>query len=185
MDDQLQGLSVFLIGMMGTGKTTVGQLLAQKLGYRFFDSDDLIEKVANQSINEIFASQGEDSFRELETQVLTQLSAYTRSVFATGGGIILSQKNWSYLHQGLIIWLDAPVEVLVKRLADDTSRPLLQDDLAATLTSLLEQRRSRYAQADLHIPIEASQTPHQIVSQIIEKIPTVLKSDRVSSNGSG
>lgn len=171
----LQGVSIFLIGMMGTGKSTVGQILAQAMNYRFFDTDILIERVANQSINDLFATQGEKSFRDLETEVLAQISAYTRSVIATGGGIVLRQKNWSYLHHGLIIWLDVPVEVLIKRLAEDQSRPLLQTtDLREKLDSLLEQRRSLYSLADLHIKI-ARQTPSEVVEEILQAIPTVLK----------
>lgn len=176
MSQSLQGISIFLIGMMGTGKTTVGQILAQQLGYRFFDSDDLIERVTQQSIKEIFASRGEEYFRDIESKVLAQLSAYTKSVMATGGGIVLHSKNWSYLHHGLIIWLDAPVEVLKKRLAQDTTRPLLQEsDLTLKLSALSEQRRALYQQADLHIHIEENQTPEQITAKIIEQFPTVLK----------
>lgn len=176
MTNSLQGISIFLIGMMGTGKTTVGQVLAQHLGYRFFDSDDLIERVTRQSISEIFASQGEEYFREMESKVLAELSAYTKSVMATGGGIVLSPKNWSYLHHGLIIWLDASVDLLKKRLAQDTTRPLLQEsDLTLKLSTLSEQRRALYQQADLHIHIEENQTPEQITAKIIEQIPTVLK----------
>lgn len=176
MTNSLQGISIFLIGMMGTGKTTVGQVLAQRLGYRFFDSDDLIERVTQQSINGIFTSQGEESFRDIESKVLAELSAYTKSVIATGGGIVLRPTNWSYLHHGLIIWLDAPVEVLKKRLVEDTTRPLLQEsDLTFKLSTLLEQRRALYQQADLHIHIEENQTPEQITAKLIEQIPTVLK----------
>lgn len=163
--------------MMGSGKTTVGQLLAQKLGYRFFDTDVLIERVAGKTINEIFATEGEGYFRELEAQVLQQISAYTQSAIATGGGIILQQLNWSYLQQGLIIWLDAPVELLTQRLAEDNTRPLLKEtDLKSKLSNLLAQRRSRYAQADLHIVLTPQQTPEDIVENIIKQIPSVLKS---------
>ncbi|AFY76832.1 shikimate kinase [Pleurocapsa sp. PCC 7327] len=177
MTNLLQGVSVFLVGIMGTGKTTVGQILAQQLGYRFFDTDVLIERVAGQTINEIFARQGEERFRELETQVLAELSAYTKSVIATGGGIVMRPINWSYLHHGLIVWLDAPVELLRKRLAEDTTRPLLQAiDRAKKLSSLLEIRRPLYQQADLQIAIAQNQTPEQITAKLIEQIPTVLKS---------
>ena len=86
MKEQLQGVNLFLIGMMGSGKSTVGQLLAEQLRYRFFDSDVLIERVAGEPVTEIFAHQGEATFRELESQVLGQLAAQTRSVIATGGG---------------------------------------------------------------------------------------------------
>lgn len=169
----LRGISIFLIGMMGTGKTTVGQILARQLNYRFCDTDELIERVTNQTIQEIFATAGEEKFRVIESQVLGELAAYTKSVIATGGGIIQRQINWSYLHHGVIIWLDAPIEVLQQRLAEDTSRPLRQQ-----LESLLDKRRPLYAQADLHIQLQTEQNPEQVVSEIIEQIPTVLKPNR-------
>lgn len=176
MKDLLKGINVFLIGMMGSGKSTVGQLLAQQLGYRFFDTDVLIQRVVGKTINEIFASEGEDNFRTLETQVLSELSACTRSAIATGGGIVLRTKNWSYLHHGLVIWLDAPVELLVKRLAEDSSRPLLKDtDLQLKLSDLQKKRNPLYTQADLRIIIEDKQTPAEIVLEILAAIPTVLK----------
>lgn len=176
MNDLLQGINVFLIGMMGVGKTTIGHLLAEKLGYRFVDTDVLIEKVAGKTINEIFYDDGEESFRELEAQVLSNLSAYRKFVIATGGGIVIRQLNWSYLHHGLVIWLDAPVEVLLDRLQDDTTRPLLQTpNPAQALQTLLDQRRSRYAEADLHIPVTAEDTPEQLISRVMADMPTVLR----------
>ncbi|MFM7279672.1 MAG: shikimate kinase, partial [Microcystis aeruginosa] len=123
--NSLRGLSVFLLGMMGSGKSTLGELLSRRLQYRFFDTDILIERVAGKKIKEIFADEGEATFRELETQVLAELSSLTKTVIATGGGMVLKPINWSYLRHGLMIWLDVPLEVLVKRLKQDTSRPLL------------------------------------------------------------
>ncbi len=176
MQQLLQGVNVFLVGMMGTGKTTVGQKLAQRLNYRFFDSDVLIERVTGQSISDIFATQGEETFRQLETEVLSELAACTKSVIATGGGMILKPKNWSYLHHGLIVWLDVSIPILTQRLAKDTTRPLLQaSDLSLKLQSLLEQRRSLYAQSDLQIIIDKYQTPDDTVDQILELVPTVIK----------
>lgn len=176
MSNLLQGLNIYLIGMMGVGKTTIGELLASQLNYRFLDTDFLIEKIADKTINQIFEEEGENYFRDLETQILGEVSLYIRSVISTGGGIILNPQNWSYLHYGLIVWLDAPVELLVKRLAEDESRPLLkQSDLQFKLNSLLETRKSLYQMADLHILIEESHTPEQIVAQIIEQIPFKLK----------
>ena len=175
----LKGMSVFLIGMMGVGKTTVGKNLAKQLGYRFCDTDVLIETVANQTISNIFASTGEASFRELESQILSEVSAYTKTIIATGGGIVLKQMNWSYLRHGLIVWLDADVDLLLERLKEDSTRPLLQEvDPEAKLKSLLEERTHLYRQADLHICLKAEQTPEAIAQQIISEIPTVLKEER-------
>ena len=157
--------------MMGSGKTTIGTHLAHKLNYRFFDTDQTIKAIAKKPITEIFQQEGETYFRELETKVLAELSVYTRSVISTGGGIIQQQMNWSYLRNGLIVWLDVDLEILQKRLAGDQTRPL-----ADQLESLLETRRPLYAQADIRLAIEQEQTPEEITVQIIETIPTVLKS---------
>jgi shikimate kinase len=179
MGDRLQGLNLYLIGMMGTGKTTVGQVLAKELGYRFFDTDVLIERVAQKSINELFAEEGETFFRELESQVLGEVSACTRSVIATGGGAVLRPVNWSYLRHGLIIWLDAPISLLIERLAEDNTRPLLKmDNLSLKLETLLAERKSLYQEADLQIAIAKNENPEQIVSKILEQAPNVLKSDK-------
>jgi shikimate kinase len=171
MNNLLQGVNVYLIGMMGSGKTTIGQLLARKLDYRFFDTDVLLEKVAQQPITEIFATKGEAYFRNLETQVLKEVSAYPRSAIATGGGIVEKPINWSYLRQGLMIWLDADIEVLKARLAGDRTRPL-----ASKLESLQAARGSLYAYADLRIAINQTQTPEQIVAEIMQKIPRMIMS---------
>jgi shikimate kinase len=176
MDNLLKGLNIYLIGMMGVGKTTVGIKLAQELNYRFLDTDSLIENISKKSISDIFKEEGEIVFRDLETKILEQVSIYIRSVISTGGGIVLKPHNWSYLHYGLTVWLDAPVNLLVERLAEDDTRPLLKEEnLELKLESLLAARKSFYRQADLHILIEKNQTPEQIVSKIIEQIPSKIK----------
>ncbi|WP_413175495.1 shikimate kinase [Anabaena azotica] len=176
MNNLLKGVNLYLIGMMGVGKTTVGRLLAHQLGYGFIDTDDVIVKAAGKSINEIFTEEGEAAFRQLESDVLGQVCAYTKLTIATGGGIVLRQENWGYLRHGLIVWLDAPVQVLLKRLAEDETRPLLQDsDPEDKLRSLLQQRQPLYSQADLHITITDNQTPEEIATRILEAIPSVLK----------
>ena len=172
MSNLLQGVSVYLIGMMGAGKTTVGRQLAKDLNYRFIDTDKTIETIAKQPISEIFATQGEAYFRNLETQVLGELSVYTRSVISTGGGIITEQINWSYLRDGLVVWLDVDLEILKQRLSHDKTRPL-----ANKLESLLKSRRALYAQADLAIAINSNLPPAKVSAKIIEAIPTVLKSE--------
>ncbi|MEA5502550.1 shikimate kinase [Halotia wernerae UHCC 0503] len=176
MSSLLQGVNLYLIGMMGAGKTTVGQLLAKQLSYGFVDTDNVIAQAAGRSINQIFAEEGEVAFRQLESDVLAQVCAYTRLTIATGGGIVLRRENWSYLHHGLIVWLDVPVELLYNRLAEDNTRPLLQDvDPKGKLRSLLKERTPLYSQADLKITVNQEETPEQIANKVIEVIPSVLK----------
>ncbi|HEY9624349.1 MAG TPA: shikimate kinase [Crinalium sp.] len=167
----LNGTNLYLIGMMGSGKTTVGKVLAKRLGYQFFDTDAVIEKAAGQAITEIFATSGEDAFRELETNVLSQLSPYKNLAIATGGGIVLRRKNWSYLHHGVTVWLDVPVEHLYKRLKGSTNRPLLHDpDPLTKLRQILEQRQSLYVQADIRIPILHHENSDEVADRVLEAL---------------
>ena len=177
MNKLLQGINLYLIGMMGAGKTTVGRLLARELGYGFLDTDEVITASAKKSINKIFATHGETEFRQLESDVLSQVSAYTKLTVATGGGIILKRENWSYLHHGLIVWLDATPELLYNRLKEDTTRPLLQDsNPLLKLKNILKERESLYALADLRITLQETDTPEEIAKQVLTQIPSVLKS---------
>lgn len=169
----LKGVNLYLIGMMGAGKTTIGRLLSQHLDYRFFDTDAVIERAATQPIKQIFAEFGEEAFRQLETQVLAQLSPYTRLVIATGGGIVLKRENWSYLRHGIVVWLDAPIEHLHQRLQNDTSRPILQDQhvsLKEKLQTLSDQRRALYAQADLQITAMNDESASQLAERVMDAI---------------
>ncbi len=154
----LRGVNLYLIGMMGSGKSTVGRILAESLDYQFFDSDQLIEQVSKRSIAEIFAQEGEESFRTVETQVLAQLAPYIRLVISTGGGAVLKPENWSYLHHGVVIWLDVPPETLLARVSQDpTPRPLLQQaDPLQTLKTISQERQRYYAQADIRVDADAS-----------------------------
>ncbi len=167
----LKGVNLYLVGMMGAGKTTIGRLLGQHLDYRFFDTDAVIEQAATQPITQIFAESGEAAFRQLETQVLAQLSPYTRLVIATGGGIVLKRENWSYLRHGVVVWLDVPIEQLHQRLQHDTSRPILQNaNLKEKLQTLSDQRQSLYAQADLQITVMTDELATQVAARIVEAI---------------
>jgi shikimate kinase len=174
---RLKGIDIYLIGMMGVGKSTIGKLLQSRLGYGFCDTDTVIEQVAKKKIADIFKDDGESQFRELETQVLEQVCAYTHLVIATGGGIVEKSLNWSYLHYGLTIWLDAPLEVILSRVGDDrdcAGAQLRDRPLASQIETRLQKRQPLYAQADLKI--DATDTPEAIVNSIMTQIPHILKS---------
>jgi shikimate kinase len=177
----LNGTNIFLIGMMGAGKSTVGKLLAQKLGHNFLDTDPLIEQCAGKSIPEIFANDGEETFRDLEQQVLAQVSAHTRLVVATGGGIVMRSLNWSHLHDGIVIWIDVPVEILYDRLKTASeSRPLLQTaDPLQTLNDIYTKRRDRYAQADISIMVSADETAEAVCDRLLDMIRSKISPDRL------
>lgn len=182
----LKGVNLYLVGMMGTGKTTTGQLLAEQLGYRFVDTDALICQLTGQGVADIFAQSGEAHFRHLETQVLSQLAAYTELVVATGGGIVLQPMNWSYLHHGLVVWLDLPLEPLWQRLQCDRTRPLLQTPQPQkVLEDLLNQRRPLYRQADVHLILKDHQTPAQVAQIALQEISKALKPENKPSGSPG
>ena len=173
---RLQGLNLYLVGMMGAGKSAVGRPLADALGYTFLDADDTLVRVAGRSIPEVFAEEGEEGFRLLETQVLNQIACIQRLVVATGGGVVTRPQNWGHLRQGLVVWLDAPEDLLLERLRNDpTPRPLLNDpDPAARLRDLLGMRLPLYAQADLTIP-QDGRAPQAVAAQILATLPTILR----------
>jgi shikimate kinase len=177
---RLEGLNLYLVGMMGTGKSAVGRPLAEALGYRFLDADQVIEQVAGCPIPEIFARDGEAGFRALETAVLGQIASWHSLVVATGGGVVTQPQNWGHLHQGVVIWLEAPEELLLQRLqADPTPRPLLADaDPAQRLQVLLQERRPLYAQADLTVRQshdDQQQGPAAVAERVLEALPAILK----------
>ncbi|MCS5693859.1 shikimate kinase [Cyanobium sp. FGCU-6] len=173
---RLQGLNLYLVGMMGAGKSAVGRPLADALGYTFIDADDTLERVAGRSIPEVFAEDGEEGFRLLETQVLNQIACIQRLVVATGGGVVTRPQNWGHLRQGVVVWLDAPEPLLLERLRNDpTPRPLLNDaDSAARLGDLLGRRRPLYAQADLTIR-QDGRPPEAVAAQVLAALPTILR----------
>ena len=175
---RLGGRNLYLVGMMGSGKSSSGRPLAQQLGYGFVDADNVIEEVAGRSIPDLFEQEGEEGFRALESQVLQAIGQRHSLVVATGGGVVTRPQNWGVLHQGIVIWLDPARATLMRRLTDDsTPRPLLAcPDPEEALQRLLEQRRPLYAEADLRVPI-GDQTAETVASLVLEKIPTILRTD--------
>jgi shikimate kinase len=173
---RLEGLNLYLVGMMGTGKSAVGRPLAEALGYRFIDADSVLEQVAGRSIPEIFARDGEAGFRALETAVLGQISGWHSLVVATGGGVVTRPQNWGHMHQGVVVWLDAPAALLLQRLAaDPTPRPLMQAaDPAERLQTLLAERNPLYAQADLRVG-QGGEPPEAVAAQVLAGLPALIK----------
>lgn len=157
---------IVLIGMMGSGKTTIGKKLAMDLNLSWVDTDLYIEKTKQQSISSIFETQGEDYFRVCETNALQQLINYP-GVISTGGGIIVRQGNRQLLTEhALVIFLETEIPTLIKRL-DSTNRPLLKNGTIETkLTSLYEVRESFYREC-AHITMK---TDHLTVAQVVEQI---------------
>lgn len=156
--------SFFLIGPMGVGKTTVGRLLAQKLGYHFIDSDQWIVATQNQSIPEIFSSQGEDAFRDIESDAIYTLTEDANRVLSTGGGAILKEKNRQRLkQQGTVIFLDLSPENIFERIRHDKNRPLLQtENPLVTMQAIYNARKELYLDAaHYHVSTE-SHTPEEI-----------------------
>ena len=176
LKQRLGGRSLYLVGMMGSGKTSTGRPLAEQLGYGFVDADAVIEQAAGCSIPEIFERDGEAGFRSLESQVLNAISQRHSLVVATGGGVVTMPENWGLLHSGIVIWLDVVSEQLLQRLkADSTVRPLLQnDDPEAALNALLNERRPLYAEADLTVVIN-EETPETVADGILQLLPSLLK----------
>ena len=176
LKQRLAGRSLYLVGMMGSGKTSTGRPLAERLGYGFVDADAVIEQAAGCSIPEIFERDGEAGFRKLESQVLSAISQRHSLVVATGGGVVTQPENWGLLHSGIVIWLDVVPEQLLQRLkADSTVRPLLQTaDPEVALNTLLNERRPLYAEADLTVVIN-DETPEAVADGILQLVPSLLK----------
>jgi shikimate kinase len=146
-NSNLDDAPIFLVGFMGAGKTTVGRALAHHLEYAFFDLDELISARAGKSVQEVFAELGEAEFRSLESAAIDSCRHIVRSVVALGGGAYVSEENRNSLRAiGKTVWLDCPIEICLKRISGDKSRPLLGDD--DNMRPLFLRRRAAYAEAD-------------------------------------
>jgi shikimate kinase len=161
---------VFLIGMPGSGKSTVGRLLARETGRSFIDSDREIEARSGVSIATIFELEGEAGFRKRESQVLDELTQRSDLVLATGGGAVLAETNREHLKsRGLVIYLQASTDELVRRTSGDKSRPLLQgDDPRGRLLELLQLRQPLY-EATAHVSFHSgAANPRRLVKRMLE-----------------
>ena len=175
LKEKLGGRNIFLIGMMGSGKSQTGPVLAKMINYAFVDTDDVIEKASKQSISSIFEKDGEKVFRDVEKKVLKEISQHHSLVIATGGGLVTLPENWGILHQGIVIWLDLDLKRSIKRLeSDKKKRPLLiGDDLAGNFSQILESRKPIYLESDLRIEVE-DQSPYEVATMIAERLLSIL-----------
>lgn len=166
------GTTVVLVGMMGAGKTTIGRRLAPRLGLRFFDADEEIQKAAGMSVADLFTAHGEASFRAGEAQVIARMLQGPPHVLATGGGAVLDSGTRARIKESAVsVWIRADVDTLVKRATRRNTRPLLREgDPQATLSRLLEARSQFYAQAD--IIVDSRTGPHQ---RTVDAIVAALK----------
>ena len=175
LKEKLGGRNIFLIGMMGSGKSQAGPVLAKMINYAFVDTDDVIEKASKQSISSIFEKDGEKVFRDVEKKVLKEISQHHSLVIATGGGLVTLPENWGILHQGIVIWLDLDLKRSIKRLENDQKRRplLLGGNLAENFSQIYESRKPIYLESDLRIEVE-DQSPYEVATMVAEHLPTIL-----------
>lgn len=168
--------NIILVGPMGSGKSTIGQLLASRLNRDFYDSDYYIEEKTGVDIPRIFDIEGEEGFRLRETRALQDLTSHSKLVIATGGGSVMRQQNRELLRQnGFIIFLDTSVNQQMARLKNDKKRPLLQtDNPRARLEKLFAERKPLYQKlADLHIRTDRK-FARKVAAEIIPQLPKHL-----------
>lgn len=164
-------MNLWLIGMMGVGKTTVGRAVATSVGARFIDTDDEIVAEAGCSIADLFATRGEPAFRDAEQATIERLALGSGQVIATGGGAILRRANTEAMRRsGTVVWLDATAEVLTERVGSDGSRPLLAaaEPTSETLRALSEERNALYLKA-AHVVVPTAES----IDDVIERVEQV------------
>jgi len=160
---------IYVVGFMASGKSTVGRLLAHRLGWNFFDTDEEIEAAERTPIAEIFDTRGEAEFRRIETGVIRhhvhRIGQGSPSVLALGGGAFAALANRALLeNNGVTVWLDCPFEAVERRVALASHRPLARDP--RQFAALFQARREAYALADVRVPIE-SDDPAAVVEAIL------------------
>jgi shikimate kinase len=167
---------IFLTGMTGSGKTTVGAKLAERLGVMFVDLDHEIERAANRTISAIFHDGGEEEFRDCEAVALSVAATVPDAVVALGAGALEIDDNFDLVRDsGLLVYLRADINLLAKRSSRLTDRPLLADaksdrELRSRLMRMLEQREPRFVFADLTVDIQEGDSVDRIVDSVLSEI---------------
>ena len=164
--------NIFLVGLMGAGKTTVGRALSKRLGLRFIDSDQEIEARTGATIPLIFEIEGEESFRRREAEVIRDLTAEKGIVLATGGGAILDPESRNYLKtRGTVIYLRASINSILHRTGSDRNRPLLQtDDPRKKLEELAKQRDPLYSEVASLVIDTGRPNVHSVLQVILAQL---------------
>lgn len=168
----MENQHIYLMGFMGSGKTTVGRRLAHRLNRDFIDTDELIEEKANQAIPEIFARYGESHFRQQERAVIATVSQLKPSVVALGGGAVCDPVNWRKIQaSGITVTLNCQAETILNRLQSDQTRPLLNSagkDKINQIKELLKKRAPFYLKADFVIDIDGVVSGEKITDRILK-----------------
>jgi shikimate kinase len=165
-------MNIFLVGYRGSGKTTVGAALAERLGWPWLDADAELERRTGKTIKQIFAEQGETAFRDLESEVLAELAKLDRHIIALGGGVILRDQNRRLLAgHGKVVWLKASAEVLLVRISGDATTAERRPNLTgqgglAEIRTLLAERTPLYA-ACADLTVDAESTSSAEIAQLI------------------
>jgi len=166
---------IILIGYRATGKTTIGQLLAQALGWTFVDADVLLEARYGKTIREMFATEGEQIFRDRESAILRELSRTSRHVIATGGGVIMRSENREQLREAIVVWLKASPTILHSRIEHDPTTTERRPNLTnmgglREITQLLALREPLYAECAHHTIDTESRSPEELVGDILSLV---------------
>jgi shikimate kinase len=176
----MRGRTIVLMGFMGSGKSEVGRRLAQRLGRACVDTDQLVEERAGKKVAAIFAEDGEVAFRTLEREAVADAAARGSTVLAVGGGAVLDLENVQRLRDaGVLVYLTARPDVVLRRIGNPSTRPLLKDDPHAAVTRLLAERERFYAAA-ADVTVDTSdRTVDEVVAEIQQAL---VRSERWKSS---
>lgn len=171
--------NIALIGFMGTGKSTVGQMAAGMLRFRFVDTDEMIERMAGKRISDIFTAEGEARFREYEREVVEKLREMKDTVISTGGGLVTNPANLASLKgHALVVCLWCSAETILKRVGHQTHRPLLRvENPLEKIRSLLAERAPAYRQADVLLSSEFRK-PKEVATHVVHQFRSVNAAPR-------
>ena len=165
-------MNIFIVGPMGSGKSTVGKIISDELFLNFFDTDDEIESRTGASIDWIFDLEGEEGFRKRESSILEEMVKQNSIVLSTGGGIILSDSNREMLSsRGTVFYLSTPISVQIERTSKDKDRPLLKNgDPEEILTRLQKERKGLYESVSDHVIETENKSSQEVATEIINLV---------------